>query len=185
MSDFLTKLKKGMDTNEPIMELTSVQSVEEEEEKEEEKPKKKKAKKKEKKKKIEVEEPESASAEASADKEKPSDLFEGPEGELTVDVYQKDKELIVQSAIAGVDPEDLDVAIEDDLLIIKGQRERRFAEENENYFFQECHWGRFKREILLPVEVDSSRVNAKLEKGILIIKVPIIERQSKTKISIR
>ena len=158
MTDFLTKLKKGMNTDEPIeepiegpveepsMELTSVQSVEEPEESE--KPKKKKAKKKEKKEKEKEKEKKTEETELP-------DLFEGPEGELTVDVYQKDKELIVQSAIAGIEPADLDINIEDDLLIIKGKRERVFAEENENYFFQECHWGRFKREILLPVEVDS------------------------------
>ena len=181
MTDFLSKLKKGMNTEEPIeepieepsMELTSVQSVDE--------PEKPKKKRKKKKKEIEVEELEEKPKEP---KEEIPDLFEGPEGELTVDVYQKDKELIVQSAIAGIEPADLDINIEDDLLIIKGKRERMFAEENENYFFQECHWGRFKREILLPVEVDSSRVNAKLEKGILTIKVPIIKHEPKTKISV-
>lgn len=189
MTDFLDKLKKGMDTEEPIedpveaisIELTSVQSVDDPEI-EEPKPKepKKTSKKKAKKKKIEVEEKEPEEKE-----EKHTDLFEGPEGELTVDVFQKDKELIIRSAIAGIDPEDLDIMIEDDLLIIKGERESKFAQEKENYFFQECHWGRFKREILLPVEVDSSRINAKLEKGILTIKIPIIERKSKTKVSVK
>ncbi|MBU2544993.1 Hsp20/alpha crystallin family protein [Patescibacteria group bacterium] len=198
MTDFFEKLKKGMDVNEPIeestegpveeisMELTSVQSVNEESEEPEEVPKKKKPEKVKKKKekraeKVEVEEQEEKPREL---KEETSDLFEDFEGELTVDVFQKDKELIVQSAIAGIEPEDLDIAIEDDLLIIKGKRERRFTEEKENYFFQECYWGRFKREILLPVEVDSSRINAKLEKGILTIKIPIIKREHKTKISV-
>ena len=192
MADFFEKLKKGMDVNESIedsveeisMELTSVQSVNEEPEESEEVPEKKKPAKKPKKK--------SAFAKATAGEEekidkvkKEDDFFEGSEGELTVDVFQKDNELIVQSAIAGIEPEDLDITIEDDLLIIKGKREKRFAEESENYFFQECYWGRFKREILLPVEVDSSRINAKLEKGILTIKIPIIKREHKTKISVK
>ncbi len=192
MADFFEKLKKGMDVNESIedsveeisMELTSVQSVNEEPEESEEVPEKKKPAKKPKKK--------PAFAKATAGEEekidkvkKEDDFFEGSEGELTVDVFQKDNELIVQSAIAGIEPEDLDITIEDDLLIIKGKREKRFAEESENYFFQECYWGRFKREILLPVEVDSSRINAKLEKGILTIKIPIIKREHKTKISVK
>ena len=67
----------------------------------------------------------------------------------------------------------------------KGERENRVAEEKDDYFFQECYWGRFKREIILPVEVDSSRADAKMEKGILTIKIPIIERNSKTKVSIK
>ena len=112
-------------------------------------------------------------------------LFDGPEGELTVDVYQSGNDLIVRSAIAGVDPEDLDITIENDLVIISGQREQNNTEEKDNYFFQECYWGRFRREIILPLEVDSSRANAKMEKGVLIIKIPIIEeRKKKTKISI-
>jgi len=112
-------------------------------------------------------------------------LFDGPEGELTVDVYQSGNDLIVRSAIAGVDPEDLDITIENDLVIISGQREQNSTEEKDNYFFQECYWGRFRREIILPLEVDSSRANAKMEKGVLIIKIPIIEeRKKKTKISI-
>ena len=210
MTDFFEKLKKGMDVNESIkgpieepienpvegisMELTSVQSVNEEPEEPEKVPekkkpkkvKKKKEKKEKKEKKVEVKEQEKEpdSVENFSVANESTDFFEGSEGELTVDVFQKDKELIVQSAIDGIEPEDLDIAIEDDLLIIKGRREKRFAEENENYFFQECYWGRFKREILLPVEVDSSRINAKLEKGILTIKIPIIKREHKTKISV-
>lgn len=192
MADFFEKLKKGMDVSEsieepieepmieePIIELTSIKT--EESEIIEEKPEKKRKKVK-KTKKIEAEEQKEKPKEP---KEESVDLFDGPEGELTVDVYQKGKELIIQSAIAGIDPEDLDIAIEDDLLIIKGKREKMFAEENEDYFFQECYWGRFKREILLPVDVDSSKISAKLEKGILTIKVPVIERESKTKISVK
>lgn len=191
MTDFLEKLKKGMDTEsipeikEPVAEFTSspVDVPEELKEKEAKKPKKaKKTKKKVKEEvqKIEVQEEEKPSI------KKEDSLFEGPEGELTIDVYQLGKNLIVRSAIAGVEPEDLDITIENDLVIIKGNRKKVFAEEKENYFFQECYWGRFKREIILPVEVDSSRADAKLENGILIIKIPIIEeRKKKKKISIK
>lgn len=194
MTDFLEKLKKGMDTEsipeveeteEPVAEFTSspVDVPEEPEEKEIKKPKKaKKTKKKveEEAQKIEVQEEEKPSI------KKEDSLFEGPEGELTIDVYQSGKNLIVRSAIAGVEPEDLDITIENDLIVIKGDRKKVFAEEKEDYFFQECYWGRFKREIILPVEVDSSRADAKLENGILVIKIPIIEeRKKKKKISIR
>jgi len=187
-------------TEEPSVELTSFEIDEPEEQIEQieelgKKPKKKATKKKSAKKpakkvveeklvkkieiKTEIEEP------VSEHKRIEEKLFDGPEGELTVDVYQSGNDLIVRSAIAGVDPEDLDITIENDLVIISGQREQNTAEEKDNYFFQECYWGRFRREIILPLEVDSSRANAKMEKGVLIIRIPIIEeRKKKTKISI-
>ena len=113
------------------------------------------------------------------------DLFDdGPIGELTVDVYTVGNELVIRSAIAGVESEDLDIIIEDDLVVIKGNRESKVTEEASDYFFSECHWGSFKREIVLPLEVDSSRAKAKLEKGILIIRMPIIKKEIKTKVSI-
>ena len=130
--------------------------------------------------KIEIEETPDEDVEEAPKK----DFFDGPMGELTVDVYQSGKDLIVQSAIGGVESEDLDIIIENDLVVIKGSREESIKEEKKDYFFQECHWGSFKREIVLPLEVDSSRAKAKLEKGILIIRMPIIEKKSKTKVSV-
>jgi len=108
----------------------------------------------------------------------------GPEGQLTVDVYQTDKEIIIQSAIAGIEPEDLDITIENDLVIIMGNRERKFTEEKKNYFYQECYWGRFSREIILPAEVDSSRAKATMEKGVLTIRIPKINRTKKRKVTV-
>ena len=107
------------------------------------------------------------------------------EGQLTVDVYQTDKEIIIQSAIAGIEPENLDITIENDLVIIRGNRERKFIEERKNYFYQECYWGRFSREIILPAEVDGSRAKATMEKGVLTIRMPKIEREKKRKIAVR
>jgi len=106
-------------------------------------------------------------------------------GQLTVDLYQTDKEIIIQSAIAGVEPDDLDITIEDDLIIIKGKREKKFSEEKKNYFYQECHWGQFSREIILPIEADSSRAAASMEQGILTIRIPKIGTETKKKIEIK
>lgn len=115
---------------------------------------------------------------------KESRWFE-PEGELTVDVYQTDEEIVIQSAIAGVEPGDLDITIENDLVTISGIREKPPEKEKRNYFHQECYWGRFSREIILPVEVDNSRVQATIKNGILTIGIPKIERERKRKIIIK
>ena len=69
-------------------------------------------------------------------------LFES-EGQLAIDVYQTEKELVIQSAIAGIKLKDLDISIEKDKLTIRGKRERPLEEGKVNYFYQECYWGPF------------------------------------------
>ena len=153
------------------------------------KPKKEKKEKKPAKKKIEIKAP-AFVQDFDEPKEEPDlkeegDWLDQEFGQLTVDLYQTDKEVVVQSAIAGVEPEDLDISIEDDLLIIRGKREKRFAQEKKNYFYQECFWGQFSREIILPVEVDSSRIEASMDQGVLTIRIPKIKTETKKKIKIK
>lgn len=109
----------------------------------------------------------------------------GQEGQLAVDVYQTNGELVIQSAIAGVKPEELDISIEGDLVLIKGNRKKPIEKNEINYFYQECYWGPFSRQIILPEETDPSRAEATLEEGILTIRIPKIERKKKRKIEIK
>lgn len=120
------------------------------------------------------------------EKEKKFDgkLFES-EGQLAIDIYQTEKELVIQSAIAGIKLKDLDISIEKDKLTIKGKREKPIENEKINYFYQECYWGPFSREIILPVEIDPSRAEASFKEGILTIRMPKIEREKKKKIEVK
>ncbi len=70
------------------------------------------------------------------------------------------------------------------MVIIRGNREKPMEEEKRNYFFQECYWGPFSREIVLPEEVDNSRIQASLKNGVLTIRIPKIEREKKRKVSV-
>jgi len=107
------------------------------------------------------------------------------EGELAVDLYETQNYLVLRSAIAGVKPEDLDIFIEKDVLTIKGKREEPNNQQKKNFFFQECYFGPFSREIILPVEVDNSRAKAEITNGILIIKIPKLQREKKRKIEVK
>jgi len=108
------------------------------------------------------------------------------EGKLTVDLYETEKDIVVQTAIAGVEVEDLDISIENDLLEIKGEREKP-EEEATNYFIQECYWGKFQRKIILPLEVDNSKIKASMKMGILTITLPKVKtsKKKKKKISLK
>ncbi len=118
----------------------------------------------------------------TADKEKK--WFE-PEGQLAVDVYQTEQEIVIQSTIAGVKPADLDISIEADTVVIRGSREKPPEEEEINYFYQECYWGPFSRQIIIPEETDPSRAQATMKDGVLTIRIPKIERKKKRKIEVK
>ena len=60
-----------------------------------------------------------------------------PSGQLSVDVYETDKEFCVRSPIAGLEPDEIDVSAEDNMLIIKGERKEEEKEEGKNYYYQE------------------------------------------------
>lgn len=106
------------------------------------------------------------------------------DGQLVVDIYETDKELIVQSAIAGIKNNKINIGLEDDILIITGERENPIKDDNKNYFTQECYFGPFSREIILPREIDTSRIEAKVKEGILTIRMPKIERAKNKKIEV-
>lgn len=105
------------------------------------------------------------------------------EGQLAVDIYQTERDLVIQSAVAGVNAQSIDISLEKDILTIKGCR-RKTENEKGDYFSQECFWGPFSREIILPTEVDPEKVAAKMKDGILTIRIPKIIREKKRRITV-
>lgn len=112
-------------------------------------------------------------------------IFEEGEGQLTIDVYQTPDEIVVESTIAGVKPEDLDISITNEAVTIRGKREKTETIKDEDYFYQECYWGKFSRSIILPQEIDSEKAVASLKNGILVIKLPKLNRQKTKKLKIK
>jgi HSP20 family molecular chaperone IbpA len=108
-----------------------------------------------------------------------------PEGQLTIDVYQTPTEIIIESAVAGVQPEDLDVNVTTDSISIKGKRRREKQIKDEDYFYQECYWGRFSRSVILPQEVDPDNSTVSFKNGILIIRLPKLNRKRTKKLKIK
>lgn len=107
------------------------------------------------------------------------------EGQLTIDVYQTENDIVIKSTIAGVKPEDLDVSINNDMVTVKGERKNEEEVENGNYYYQECYWGSFSRSVLLPVDVVPEKADASLKNGILTIRLPKADTTKTKKIQVR
>lgn len=109
---------------------------------------------------------------------------ETEEGQLTIDEYQTDQDIIIKSTIAGVKPEDIDISINNDMVTIRGKRTKDEQINAENYYYQELYWGMFSRSIILPVEVDPDKTKAMIKNGILTIKLPKSEKTKIKKINV-
>lgn len=107
------------------------------------------------------------------------------EAQLTVDVYQTPTEIIVEAMIAGVRPDDLSVNITRDMITIRGKREGNKMISDENYFTKELYWGGFSRTILLPQEVEPEEAEAVERHGLLMIKLPKIDKMRKTSLKVK
>ncbi|MEK9178097.1 MAG: Hsp20/alpha crystallin family protein [Patescibacteria group bacterium] len=107
------------------------------------------------------------------------------DGELTVDVYQTPEMIIVKSMIAGVRPEDLDVTITRDMITIRGKREEERVGNDDDYFVRELYWGSFSRTIQLPEEIDVDEAEAIEKHGLLILKLPKLDKKRQSKLKVR
>jgi HSP20 family protein len=107
------------------------------------------------------------------------------EGQLAVDVYQTKDELVIKAPIAGVKPDDIDIAITDDVVTVKGHRQDSKEVESEHYFAQECYWGAFSRSVILPVATVSDKAQASFKNGILTIRLPKADQAKVRKIQVK
>ena len=107
------------------------------------------------------------------------------EGQLTVDLYQTPTEIIIKSMVAGVKPEDLDISITRDMVTIKGKRETERFVKDEDYFHQELYWGSFSRTIMLPAEIEVEEADAVEKHGLLIIRLPKIDKNKQTRLKVK
>lgn len=120
----------------------------------------------------------------------PSKILEGPLSGFApnIDVKETPKEIKVMAELPGMDEKDISLSLEDDFLLIKGQRQEEKKEDNEEYFYREMSYGSFRRMIPLTAKVDADKVEAKFKKGVLKVtlpKLPGAESEKGKKIEIK
>lgn len=106
---------------------------------------------------------------------RPGSLFAPSLESPTLDMYQTRDEVIVKAAVPGIKPEDLDVSIAGDTLVIKGEFKEDEKVEKDQYVYQERRMGQFCRQVGLPVQVKADQAKAEFEHGVLTLKLPKAE----------
>ncbi|MBP7741385.1 MAG: Hsp20/alpha crystallin family protein [Candidatus Pacebacteria bacterium] len=107
------------------------------------------------------------------------------EGQLPVDVYQTANDIIIRTFIAAVRPDEMNVSISRDMVVIEGSREERDSIVDGDYFARELFWGRFAKTILLPQEVDVDASTATAKDGLLTITLPKLDKARQTKLRVK
>ena len=102
-----------------------------------------------------------------------------------IDVYQDKDNVIVETPLPGVDPEKVDITIENDVLTISGKSEDTKEVKREDYYRKEVRKGSFSRSVILPMSVKADAAEAHSEKGILKVTIPKAEEAKPKKIAVK
>jgi HSP20 family protein len=104
-------------------------------------------------------------------------------GQVAVDIHEQDGYYIIKAPIAGVRMADIDIEVNENVLIIRGERRQPDDAPADQYLVQECFWGPFERRVTLPGPIDQRRVKATFNKeSILKILVPREREEQRIKI---
>jgi HSP20 family protein len=103
---------------------------------------------------------------------------------LPLDVVEKEDEYVVRASIPGMNPDDIDVSISDNVLTVRGQTQQADDVEEERYLMRERRYGSFTRSISFPMSIDSNNAEATCENGELVLRLPKAEAARPRRISI-
>ena len=104
---------------------------------------------------------------------------------LPLDVTENEEGYVVKASVAGINPEDVDITIEENVLSIKGEYVQESESEEENYLMRERFAGSFGRSIRFPLEVNAEAVDANYENGVLTLNIPKVEEVKPKRVEIK
>lgn len=104
---------------------------------------------------------------------------------ILIDVVQKGDDIIVNASVPGINPEEIDVAIEDNILTLRAERKPDFEAKDVTYLIQERPTGSFFRALRLPDTVDTDKVHSSYESGVLTITMPKAEEKKRKQIQVK
>jgi HSP20 family protein len=102
-----------------------------------------------------------------------------------LDVFETGDRFVVKVELAGVEPGDVDLSVEDSMLTIRGERKFYENVQEDNFHRVERRYGTFARSLALPQTADAERIEANFDRGVLTIEVPKVEQAKPKKIEIK
>ncbi|MSU76441.1 Hsp20/alpha crystallin family protein [Patescibacteria group bacterium] len=114
-----------------------------------------------------------------------TDAESGLDGEIAVDVFETDTDVVIVSPVAGVNPEEIEIGAGENSITITGKREAAHTERKHGLITQEIYWGSFSRAVQLPVGCDAANAVASFKHGVLTVKVPKTEQAKKKTITVK
>jgi HSP20 family protein len=102
-----------------------------------------------------------------------------------VDVFDNKDSVVVKAELAGMDPDDIQIEVEDNVLTVKGERKFEEKVDDERYYRVERRYGSFQRSLALPQGVKPDDISASYEDGILIVTVPKVEEEKPKRIEVK
>lgn len=104
---------------------------------------------------------------------------------LPLDVSENENNFVVKASVPGINPEDLEINFNDNMLTIQGETKEERVNENERYHLRERRFGRFVRSMTLPVAVNADAIDAQYDNGVLTLTLPKAEETKPRKINVR
>jgi HSP20 family protein len=102
----------------------------------------------------------------------------------SLDVRESDDEIRVEAEIPGVSAEDFDISVMDDVLSISGEKKEESEETGDNFHRKERRFGTFRRSIALPAGVDTEKISAEYNRGVLTVRLAKVEKAVPKKIEV-
>jgi HSP20 family protein len=100
------------------------------------------------------------------------------------DIYEEGDDIVVKTELPGVDRNDIDVQVENNILTLRGERKREKEVKSENLFRTERFYGSFARSFTLPVSVNTEKIRAEYREGVLQVTLPKVEEAKPRKIQV-
>ena len=102
-----------------------------------------------------------------------------------VDVVESEEEIKISAELPGLDAQDIQLTVSNDVLTISGEKKEEKEQEGKNYYRMERSYGSFRRSVPLPGGVDADQAEAVFKKGVLTVLLPKVEARDRTKIAIK
>ena len=100
-------------------------------------------------------------------------------------MYQNDDEIVIEAALPGIKPDDIQISVTDEVLTLKGEVKDEEETEEKAYHICEQRWGSFERTIMVPTDVVADKAKADFINGILTINLPKAEEMRPKTITVK